>query len=360
MEEVVALVCFKLNGGFEPQKLVLDSFRDDELVVRMVATGGITPAKFPFVGGHEGAGIVEQVGSKISHIAPGDHVLLSFSSCEKCARCLNGIPAYCSKLFDINFKMARLDGTTAWHTPSDSVPIGSHFFGQSSFATKIVARGCSAVKVDKDIPLSILCSFGCGMQTGAGTVLNVLRPPTGSKIAIFGVGAVGMAGVMAARITPAATIIAIDIVETKLELARHFGATNVINSARQNPVEEILRLTGELGVDCAFDATGNIDVIRAMLAATAPGGLAVTVGASPTGTVIEIEPGMWLSKGVKYMGAHQGSSVPQKFIPLLIQFYKTGRFPVDQIITKYPYQDIEKAHEDAASGNCIKAVIEWP
>lgn len=266
---------------------------------------------YPFIGGHEGAGIVEQVGSRISHVAPGDHVLLSFSSCGDCVYCSAGTPAYCAQMRQFNFKGSRVDGTTAFALP-DGQAVASHFFGQSSFAAKTVVRGCSAIKVDKSIPLELACSFGCGVQTGAGTVLNVLKPELGSSIAIFGVGAVGMAAIMAARLTPAEKIIAVDIFDSKLEIARQMGATDVINSTKCSVVDEIKRITDGLGVDRALDATGRISVIQNMFDCAKPGSLVVTVGAPPLGQKLEIEPARWLEKGVSYMGVHQGSSVAQK------------------------------------------------
>jgi aryl-alcohol dehydrogenase len=210
-----------------------------------------------------------------------------------------------------NFQGSRIDGTTALSLP-DGQTVSSHFFGQSSFAKRAVVRGCSAVKVDRTLPLDILCSLGCGMQTGAGTILNVLKPELGSSIAIFGVGAVGMAGVMAARLTPAVKIIAVDVLDSKLNMARELGATHTLNPNKINVVSEIKKLTGSFGVERAFDATGRIDVIRNMIDCASPGALVVTVGAPPMGKTIEIEVAAWLEKGVSYMGAHQGSSFPKK------------------------------------------------
>lgn len=266
---------------------------------------------FPFVGGHEGAGVVEQVGASVSHVAPGDHVLLSFSSCGECLRCRAGTPAYCAQMRQQNFKGSRLDGTTSFSLPAGSA-VASHFFGQSSFAAKAVVRGRSAVSVDKALPLEVACSFGCGVQTGAGTVLNVLKPVLGSSIAIFGAGAVGMAAIIAAGLTPVAKIIAVDVVDSKLTIARRMGATDVINANKCRVVDEIRRLTAGQGVDRALDATGRISTIQSMFECASPGALVVTVGAPAMGQTLEIEPAKWLEKGVSYMGVHQGSSVPSQ------------------------------------------------
>lgn len=224
---------------------------------------------------------------------------------------------------EYNFRGSRIDGSTAFTFAGGQVA-ASHFFGQSSFAAKAVVRERCLVKVDKSLPLEILCSFGCGIQTGAGTVLNVLRPEVGSTVAIFGAGAVGMAALMAAKLTPASKIIAIDVVQSKLEIAREFGATDTINPATVNVVDEIRRLTHGLGVDRALDATGKISCIRDMLDCAGPGAVVVTVGAPPMEQILEIKPAIWLEKGVKYMGAHQGSSLPQEVGAEHIRQYPEG------------------------------------
>lgn len=273
----------------------------------------------PLIAGHEGAGVIEKIGSRVQNLAVGDHVLMSFSSCGSCASCQKGQPAYCSAMFDMNFKGARQDNTTAFTLDGESV--SSHFFGQSSFSSSAIARASSAIKVDKSLPLETLCALGCSMQTGAGTVLNALKPMTGTSLVVFGVGAVGMGAIMAAKLTPAAKIIAVDIAQPKLEKAQELGATHVVNSSSGDAVEQILALTGGFGVDYAIDTTGKIPVIRNMIDCAAPGSVVATVGAPPFGKTIDIEPASWLAKGVSYVGVHQGSSVPQKVTPKSYELY---------------------------------------
>lgn len=265
----------------------------------------------PLVAGHEGAGVVVRVGSKVQHITVGDHVLLSYSSCGQCPPCFQGIPAYCSSMFDMNFKGARNDGTTSL-TTLNGKDVSSHFFGQSSFASIAIARASSAIKISSDLPLDALCSLGCSVQTGAGTVLNVLEPRLGTSLVVFGTGAVGMAAVMAANLTAASKIIAVDTQEQRLQKARSLGATHSINANKGDIVAQIRAITHGLGVDRAIDTTGKIPVIRAMIDSTAPGGIAATVGAPRFGETIDIEPASWLARGVSYVGVHQGSADPQK------------------------------------------------
>lgn len=263
------------------------------------------------IAGHEGAGVVLRIGSKVEHITVGDHVLLSFSSCGRCVPCLKGIPAYCSSMFDMNFKGARPDGTKAF-TTLDGKDVSSHFFGQSSFSSISIVRASSAIKVHKDLPLSTLCVLGCSVQTGAGTVLNVLEPRIGTSLVVFGVGAVGMAAIMAANLTATSKIIAVDTQEGRLQKAKSIGATHLVNASTGDVVQQIRAITDGFGADRAIDATGRIPVIRAMVDSTAPGGIAATVGAPRFGETIDIEPASWLARGVAYVGVHQGSSVPQK------------------------------------------------
>ncbi|KAJ9645510.1 hypothetical protein H2204_001090 [Knufia peltigerae] len=317
---VTALVITSHNGPFEQRQVQLKDMRPDEIIVRMVATGvchtdvgsamGKLPPSPPAVLGHEGAGIVEEVGADVNHLAPGDHVLLSITSCGACRPCLRGLPSYCRVGPRLLFGGARADGS---HTMSmGDVDIASPYFGQSSFASRSIVTANCAVKLDKDVPLDVLCPLGCGLQTGAGTVLNDLKPSVGESIAVFGVGSVGLAAVMAAvRFTPATQIIAIDINESRLQLAAELGATVTINSSGKDVVELIKAATAGEGVDRALDATGNTAVIEAMIASAANNGIVATVGAAPAGKFVNIEPAEWIGRNVSYVGSCEGSAHPQ-------------------------------------------------
>jgi len=238
--------------------------------------------------------------------------------------------------------------------------IYSSFFGQSSFAKRSIVKGVCAVKVDKDVPLDVLCPLGCGIQTGAGTVLNVLKPFVGSSVVVFGVGSVGLAGIMAAaKFTPATRIIAVDILDEKLEMAKELGATHTINSKGKDIVQILKDITNGDGVDFAYDCTGNVKVVESMIAASAHNGVVATVGGAPLGSKVGIEISNWIGRGIHYTGSCQGSSVPQEFIPTLVEFWKQGRFPLDRLIKRYPYTDINKVKEDMHHGSVIKAVLVW-
>ncbi len=226
------------GGPFQIETLTVDQPRADEVLVRIVATGmchtdivirdQVYPVPLPIVLGHEGAGIIERVGSAVRKVIPGDHVVLSFMSCGHCTRCAMGQPAYCERGHPLCFGGTREDGSTA-SRDSRSEPVHDHFFGQSSFGTYALANERTVVKVPKDLPLERLGPLGCGIQTGAGSVMNALKIGTGASFTAFGSGSVGLSAVMAARIVGATTIIAVDVVASRLALAKELGATHTVN-----------------------------------------------------------------------------------------------------------------------------------
>ncbi|MCO4239397.1 NAD(P)-dependent alcohol dehydrogenase [Pseudarthrobacter sp. MDT3-28] len=363
--QITAAVARKHGAPFTIEQLELDALRHNEVRVRMVATGichtdtlvrdGIYPTPLPAVLGHEGAGIVEEVGDSVVSVVPGDHVVLAAAYCGHCKRCRNGQMAYCENLMAADFGGRRLDGATA--LSKDGEAISSHFFGQSSFATHANVVEESIVRVDKDFPLEHLGPLGCGINTGAGTVLNELRPEIGSSLAVFGTGAVGCAAVMAARVADCATIIAVDIHDARLELARELGATHVINSKTENLADRLREITADAGVDYVVDTTGIPALLRQAADSLGVRGTVALVGAAKPGTEVSFEIGASLVKGWTFKTVVQGNSVPQVFIPRLIQLWKEGRFPFEKLVNDYALDDINQGFEDSKSGKTIKPVI---
>lgn len=363
--KITAAVAVGPKRRMELRELELDDLRDDEVRVRLVASGvchtdaavrdGVIPTPLPAVLGHEGAGIVEAIGAGVRTVTPGDHVVLSTNSCGRCAQCLSGRLAYCEDMWARNFAVQRADGSVAF-TGADG-PIGSHFFGQSSFASTTNVAERSVVKVDRGVDLSLVAPLGCGIQTGAGAVLNELRPLPGSTIAVFGTGAVGTAALLAARLTGATNIIAVDVVDSRLELAAELGATHTINSRSVDVNDALADITRGRGLDHALDTTGIPAVLRVATDNLAVRGTAALVGSSLSGTEARFEIGDSLNKGWAFKTIIQGSSVPQLFIPALIDLWKQGRFPFDRIIRRYAFADINTAFEDAALGTVIKPVV---
>lgn len=364
---VTAAVLRKTKGQFALEELELDAIRPNEARVRIVAVGvchtdmvvrdGVYPLPMPIVLGHEGAGVVEAVGSAVTRVKPGDHVILSAASCGDCKQCLTGHGAYCENLFPQDFGGKRpTDGSTSLKTKAGEV-ISSHFFGQSSFSTYANVVESSLVPIDKRIPLQSVAFLGCGMQTGAGSILNEMKPPAGSSVAISGTGAVGHAAVMAARVAGCTTIIAIDLHKNRVELAKTIGATHTIHGRSENAKDEVLRITDGKGVDYILDTTGNPDALANLAEALAIRGKLMLVGAAAPGTRVPFEVGGSLTKGWTFKTIVQGGSVPQEFIPRLVELWKQGRFPVDKLVKEYSFEDINKAFQDSESGAVVKPVM---
>lgn len=362
---VRAAVAESIGEPLRIRDIELDEPRASEARVRMVASGvchtdavvrdGMIPTPLPAVLGHEGAGIVEAVGVDVTSVAVGDHVVLSSNSCGICRQCLSGHQAYCEDLFGRNFGASRPDGSTAF--TGGEGPIGSTFFGQSSFSSASNVAARSLIRVDPDLDLTLLAPLGCGINTGAGTVFNEFRPGPGSTIAVFGAGAVGSAAIMAAAVTGATRIIAVDVVPSRLELASEIGATHSLDSRDGDVLARLLDITGGHGLDFALDTTARPDVLRIAVDSLAIRGVAAEVGSAHAGTEVAIETGASLNRGWTVKTVIQGSSVPQVFIPSLIELWRQGRFPFDRLIGRYPFEQINSAFEDADHGRVIKPVI---
>lgn len=347
--------------------LELDEPRPGEILVRVVATGVchtdlvvrdlMLPTPQPVVLGHEGAGIVETIGDGVTKVVPGDHVVMTFDSCGVCPNCVVGAETYCDELFEHNFLAERRDGSTALSSGTES--IHSNFFGQSSFATYALCSQRNVVKVPVDVPLDLLGPLACGIQTGAGAVLNAMAIGAGDSFAVFGTGSVGLAAVMAARIVGASPIIAVDIDQGRLDVAERLGATHLIDPGSLDATAEIMRITGR-GLNFALDTTGLAPVIRNAVDALAPRGTCGILGASALGTEITLDEVHFMSGGRRLMGIVEGESQPDVFIPRLIDLYRSGDFPFDTLITFYDFEQINDACDDSEAGTTIKPVVRMP
>jgi aryl-alcohol dehydrogenase len=355
------------SGGapFTLAEIELDEPGPHEAVVRMAATGlchtdlgvasGGLPFPLPGVLGHEGAGVVEAVGPAVTGVAPGDHVVLSFTSCGECRNCNGGHPAYCATWLPLNLIGGRrADGSST--ISRDGQPLGGHFFGQSSFAERALVDERSLVKVDADVPLESIAPLGCGVQTGVGAVWNVLKPVTGSTVVVLGAGAVGLSAVMAAALTPATRIVAVDRVGERLSLARELGATHTVDAAESDLGEALAEITGGQGADGIVETTGNVAVLRQGVDALAARGTLVVVGAPPFGTEVALDVNGLLG-GKQVVGLTLGDAETQSFIPSLVRLVKEGRLPLHRLISTYPFADIDQAVRDMGAGKAIKPVL---
>jgi aryl-alcohol dehydrogenase len=365
--KITAAVVHERGGAFQVERVELAAPAAGEVLVRIAASGicqtdvhardGYFPIPYPAVYGHEGAGIVERIGDGVEKVKPGDHVVMVFPSCGTCPYCTSGKPAYCIAAARLKQSGTRANGATVMTL--NGKPVFSCFFQQSSFATFALATERNVVKVSEDVPLELLAAFPCGINTGAGAVLNVLRPQPGDAFAVFGVGTVGLAGLMAARIAGCEPIIAVDLHPNRLALARLLGATHTVDAAILDPVAEISKATGGLGVQASLEAAGTPKTLRQAVDCLRSMGTCCLVGSSRKGTEAGIDMNI-LQKGRTIRGCIQGDSVPDRFIPHLIDLYRAGKLPIERIVTFYDFADINQAVADSISGKAIKPLLRMP
>jgi len=364
MVSITAAVVREKSAPFAVEPLELDEPRDDEILVRIVGAGmchtdlivrdQFYPVALPAVLGHEGAGVVERGGRAVSKVQPGDHVVLTYASCGVCTNCRKGLIGYCDEIYVRNFGGMRADGSGT-HTTRDGEAVTGCFFRQSSFGTYALAVERNVVKIHRDVPLEIMGPLACGIQTGAGAVINALKPGAGESIAIFGAGSVGLSAVMAAKLVGCATIVAVDINPQRLELAKELGATHVIDGGQADAVAAIQALTGA-GVQYSLETTANPKVFRQAVDALRITGVCGLVGASPMGTEVTFDMnGIMFGRTVR--GIIEGDSIPDIFIPQLIELWRQGRFPFDRLIKFYALEDINQAAADSESGAVLKPVL---
>ncbi|MFH5824655.1 NAD(P)-dependent alcohol dehydrogenase [Georgenia sp. AZ-5] len=365
MPAIRAAVARATGQPLELLDLHLDEPQPDEVLVRMVATGlchtdltvrdTVVPPALPAILGHEGAGVVEKVGAAATGISVGDRVALSFASCGDCKACRGGHPAHCASFIDLNMSGTRRDGTSTLRH-EDGTPIGGSFFSQSSFATHALAHASNVVKIRPQDDLELVGPLGCGVQTGAGTVINVLRPAPGSSLVVFGVGGVGMSAALAALAVGCTTVVAVDVNAERLQLAKELGVTAVLDPTTDDVLAELTALNG--GVDYAVDTTGRATIVKTALEALAPGGVLALHGLyTPDGEGLDVAA---IPAGKSVVSVIEGDSVPQTTIPALLALHEAGHFPFDRLITFYDFDNINEAIADMESGRTIKPVIRFP
>jgi len=359
--QIEAAVLRDRSGPFTLEKLEVGEPGPGEVLVEVAGVGfchtDVLPrtqgfmARPPIVVGHEGAGVVTAVGAGVD-LPVGAHVVMSFDSCGRCVNCADGHPAYCSTFFPRNLtgRAAKGPGPVV---DADGAPVAARWFGQSSFASHALATARNVVVVDDDLPLHLLGPLGCGIQTGAGSILLALGVRAGSSVAVYGVGAVGMAAVMAARLAGAATVVVIDLHDSRLELARELGATHTIRGDASDVPRQVIAATGD-GAQYALDTTGVPEVITGAVEALRATG---TLGLAGAGSREVVLAPSALSGGKNLMGILEGDAVPQVFLPRLISLWRQGRFPFDRLLRTYPLSRVNDAERDAASGATIKPVL---
>jgi aryl-alcohol dehydrogenase len=365
--QIKAAVVHERSSPFVIDTVELCAPRPDELIVRVVASGmcqtdlhgrdGYYASPYPGVYGHEGAGVVAAVGSAVRSIVPGDHVVMSFPWCGTCDNCRQHMHSYCVHAFGLKMSGTRADGSTL--LSKNGAPVYSAFFQQSSFGTFALTQERYAVKVRKDAPLELLGPLACSGQTGAGAVLNVMKPKPGEGLAVFGVGAVGLSAVMAAKIAGCDPIIAVDVHGHRLALARELGATHAIDHGNcDKVVAEVRAITGS-GVRYAIDTSALPAVFREAIECLMPGGTCVLLGSARKGNEVSFEM-PFLQEGRVVRGVIQGDSFPKEFIPRLVDLVMDGKFPIEKMIKFYDFADINLAAKESSAGIAIKPVLRMP
>ncbi|MFD3745628.1 NAD(P)-dependent alcohol dehydrogenase [Nocardia sp. NPDC058633] len=348
---------------FSVEPIEVDRPRAGEILVRIVAAGichtdlvsrRAGAADRPILLGHEGAGVVEAVGSEVRTVRPGDHVVLTFRHCGACRNCAAGRPAYCHRSTALN-----QFGRRAHDQPRvlvDGSPVLDGFFGQSSFAGYALTTEDNTIVIDPAIDLAVAAPFGCGFQTGAGAVLNALRPEPGAWVAVYGAGAVGMAAVLAARTVADVRVVVVEPSAARRELAVVLGADAALDPADGPTAARVRELT-DGGATHALDTTGVTTVLADAVAALAVGATVVAVGLGRGTPPVDI--GDLVLHGKAIRGCLEGDSVPATFIPHLLDLYATGRFPVERLIARYPHTEVGTALAEQRAGAVVKPVLTW-
>jgi aryl-alcohol dehydrogenase len=359
-----AAILEEVDAPLQLHEVEIDAPRENEVLVRMRGVGichtdvsaahGLIPLPLPAVLGHEGAGVVEAVGPGVDSLAVGDHVALSFDHCGECTHCSGGHPAYCELFGPLNYFGERMDGSVTMHRGQEEVH--GNWFGQSSFATHAIASVHNAVKVPADLPLELLGPLGCGFQTGAGSVLNVLAAKAGEGIIVFGLGAVGLGAIMAAKAVGCDPIIAVDLNPQRLAIATELGSTGTINPKETDDLLWRVQELAAPGLHYSFDAVGAGPVIRQALESLRSPGHCVTVGFQGLEHEITIDQGHLLL-GRRLSGVIEGDADPQTFIPRLIELYREGKFPIDRLVQKFPFEQINEAIDAANAGSVVKPIL---
>ena len=355
-----AVVAYKPNTPLVVEDVEVEKPGAKEVLVRLMASGVCHSdwhiikgewgdALFPLILGHEGAGIVEEVGSDVRHVKPGDHVILAWrSSCGICEMCQKGWPVLCNASPTVHAR-PKLRG-------SDQRLAGAA--GLGTMAEYILVPDVAAVLIDEDIPFAQAALVGCGVTTGVGAVINTAKVEPGSTVAVFGCGGVGLNCIQGAVIAGAEQIIAVDMLDNKLEMGRTFGATHTVNASKGDPVEAIRELTGGQGVHYAFEAIGLVAApFLQAIQCTRKRGFTVWVGHAPLNTMVTIDA-RTLMQEKTVIGSMYGSARPHIEFPRLLDLYKRGKLRLDELITRrYKLGEAQEAFVALSKGEVARSVL---
>jgi NDMA-dependent alcohol dehydrogenase len=361
-----AAVLFAAGQKLDLREVDVEPPRAGEVLIRMAAGGvchsdlhvmtGHLQAQLPAILGHEGAGVVAEVGAGVTSVKPGDHVIpLWRLSCGECEYCSDGRPALCAAGMQIRLSGRLLDGTTRFKLDGAEI---KHFAGASTFSQYSVVPEKSVLRIPADFPLDKAALLGCAVITGFGAAVNAAKVRPGSSVVVIGTGGVGLNAVQGAAIAGAEKIIAVDLVPRKLALARQFGATHTVDASAGNPVEQVRALTGGRGVDHAIEVIGLPATIRQAFDCLAKRGIAVAVGVTPFATEVSVPIMSLVYEERVLTGSVYGSSRPRIDIPRLIDLYRAGKLKLDELLTRtYPFEQINEAYAALERGEVARSVV---
>ncbi len=361
-----AAILFEVGQKLDIREVDVQSPQAGEVMIKM-AVGGVCHSDLhvmtghlvgalPAILGHEGSGIVAEVGPGVTTLKAGDHVIPMWRlSCGTCEYCSDARPALCAAGSQVRMTGRLLDGTTRFKYQGQEI---KHFAGVSSFSEYSVIPAAAVLKIPQEFPLEMAALLGCGVITGVGAVFNAAKVRPGSTVAVFGTGGVGMNVVQGAVIAGAEKIIAVDILDSKLEMAKKFGATHTVNSKQTKAVDAVRALTGGRGVDYAFEVIGLPETIRQAYDSLSKRGMAVAIGVAPMTKEVSV-PIMTLVYEERVLtGSVYGSSRPWIDIPMLMRLYDAGKLKLDELLTRrYPFSQINEAYAALERGEVLRSIV---
>ncbi len=354
-------------GHLSVEDVELAPPKEHEVLVRICAAGvchsdlhtlrGELRAVPPLVLGHEGAGIVESIGKRVTRCQPGDRVVVNWlPACERCPTCLNGRHNLCERLASTTFKALLMDGTSRFRT-TDGLTL-KHFLSAATMAERTVIDESSVVPVPAGVPFEIAAVIGCAVATGVGAVVNTAQAQPGLSAAVIGCGGVGLSAVLGCKLVGCNPIVAVDVLDSKLDFARALGADETLNSAVSEDAAKDLRAVTNGGPEYVFDSVGAASTIDLSIKAVRPGGTATIVGLHAAKQTVEIPAGALVLQNKRLLGSFAGSIRPRLDLPRLLGLYLGGRLPLDALITKrYPLTEVAKAFEDMEAGQVARGVL---
>ena len=363
-----AAVCREV-GQLTIEDVDLQDPKDEEVLVRMGAAGvchsdlhtyrGELRATPPLVLGHEGAGVVEKVGSRVTRVKPGDRVVVNWlPACETCPTCLNGRQNLCDHFPATTFKALLLDGTTRLSTP-DGMEL-KHMLTAATMAEYAVIPEAGAVPIPNDVSYEVAAVIGCAVATGVGAVINTAEAKPGLAAAVIGCGGVGLSAIQGCKLAGCEPIIAIDVMDSKLEYAKKLGATHAINSTQVDPDEALREITGA-GPEYVFDSVGATGTIDLALKSARAGGTATIIGLHSAKMQVPITAAALVLQNKRLLGSFVGSIRPRLDLPRLIELYRAGKLQLDELITeRYPLDKLPQAFDDMEAGKVARGVLTFP